>query len=82
MKRVLLLALLMVSAVVFTMERDRMYLVFAAFASASLIYNLIRERRRPGIVPPVCEDAVQSDARVGGLLAPRRADHGQVNTAA
>jgi len=82
MKRVLLLALLMVSAVVFTMERERMYLVFAALASASLIYSLIRERRRPAIVPTACEDAVWNDARLGGVLASARDDHGQVNNAA
>jgi uncharacterized membrane protein len=44
MKRVLFLAVLIVSIVQFTMERDRMYLLFTAVALLALIYSLFHER--------------------------------------
>ena len=44
MKRVLFLAVLIVSIVEFTMERDRMYLLFTVVALLALIYNMFHER--------------------------------------
>ena len=44
MKRVLFLAVLIVSIVEFAMERDRMYLLFTAVALLALIYSLFHER--------------------------------------
>jgi len=46
MKRVLLLAVLIVSIVEFTMERDRMYLFLTTVASVALIYGLFHQRHR------------------------------------
>jgi uncharacterized membrane protein len=44
MKRVLFLAVLIVSVVEFTMERDRMYLLLTTVALVALIYSLFHQR--------------------------------------
>jgi hypothetical protein len=51
MKRVLFLAVLIVSIVEFTMERDRMYLLFTAVALLALIYSLLHQRNRIRATP-------------------------------
>ena len=46
MNRVLFLAVLIVSILEFTMERDRLYLLFTAVALLALIYSLFHQRDR------------------------------------
>jgi hypothetical protein len=53
MKRVLFLAVLIVSIVEFTMERDRLYLFFTAVALLALIYSLFHQRDQIRAAPRV-----------------------------
>ena len=53
MKRVLFLALLIVSIVEFAMERDWMYLLFTAVGLLALIYSLFHERDQIRAAPKV-----------------------------
>jgi len=53
MKRVLFLAVLIVSIVEFTMERDRLYLLFTAAALLALIYSLFHQRDQIRAAPRV-----------------------------
>ena len=62
MKRVLFLAVLIVSIVEFAMERDRMYLLFTAVALLALIYSLLQQRGRIRATPGLSGHAKQKEA--------------------
>jgi hypothetical protein len=62
MKRVLFLAVLTVSIVEFTVERDRMYLLFTVVALLALIYSLFQQRGRMLATPPVSGHTKQKEA--------------------
>ena len=62
MKRVLFLAVLIVSIVEFTMERDRMYLLFTAVAFLALIYSLFQQRERIRATPSLRRHTKQKEA--------------------
>jgi hypothetical protein len=62
MKRVLFLAVLTVSIVEFTMERDRMYLLFTAVALLALIYSLFQQRGRIRATPRISGHTKQKEA--------------------
>jgi len=62
MKRVLFLAVLIVSIVEFTMERDRMYLLFRAVAFLALIYSLFQQRERIRATPSLSRHTKQKEA--------------------
>jgi hypothetical protein len=62
MKRVLFLAVLIVSIVEFTMERDRMYLVFTTVALVALIYGLLHQRYQIRAAPRLGGNTAQKEA--------------------
>jgi hypothetical protein len=62
MKRVLFLAVLIVSIVEFTMERDRMYLLFTAVSLLVLIYSLLNQRNRIRATPDLRGHTKQKEA--------------------
>jgi len=62
MKRVLFLAILVVSIVEFTMERDRMYLVFTTAALVALIYSLFQQRHQIRAAPRLGGNPTQKNA--------------------
>jgi len=62
MKRVLFLAVLIVSIVEFTMERDRIYLFFTAVALLVLIYSLFHQRDRIRATPGLSGHTKQKEA--------------------
>jgi hypothetical protein len=62
MKRVLFLAVLIVSIVEFAMERDRMYLLFTAVALLALIYSLLQQRGPIRATPGLSGHAKQKEA--------------------
>jgi hypothetical protein len=62
MKRVLFLAVLIVSILEFAMERDRMYLLFTAVALLALIYSLLQQRGRIRATPGLSGHTKQKEA--------------------
>jgi hypothetical protein len=64
MKRVLFLAVLIVSIVEFTMERDRLYLLFTAAALLALIYTLFHERDQTRAAPKIDRHTARKAAGV------------------
>jgi hypothetical protein len=62
MKRVLFLAVLIVSIVEFAMERDRMYLLFTAVALLALIDSLLQQRGRIRATPGLSAHTKQKEA--------------------
>ena len=62
MKRVLFLAVLIVSIAEFTMERDRTYLLFTAVALLALINSLFQQRGRIRATPSLSGHAEQKEA--------------------
>ena len=61
MKRVLFLALLIVSIVEFTIERNRLYLLFTTVALAGLIYGSFHDRHRIQAAPRLLGHATQRE---------------------
>jgi hypothetical protein len=62
MKRVLFLALLIVSIVEFTMERDRLYLLSTIVALLALVYSLFHERDLIRVAPKVDRNTARKAA--------------------
>jgi hypothetical protein len=62
MKRVLFLAVLIVSIVEFMIERDRLYLLFTAVALLALIYSLFQQRGRIRAAPCLSGHTKQKEA--------------------
>ena len=62
MKRVLFLAVLIVSIVEFMIERDRLYLLFTAVALLALIYSLFQQRGRIRATPCLSGHTKQKEA--------------------
>ena len=75
MKRVFVLAVLIVSTVEFAVERDRMYIVLGAAAIVVLVYGLFHKRHPNPVVSGAVAQTTQE-----GKTSPRDMDGLEVST--